>query len=48
MPWILSLALHKPGMVVHTCSPSTWELEAGVSGIEGNPWLRRDLEDSLG
>jgi hypothetical protein len=26
---------HEPGIVVHACKPSTWEAEAGGSGLHG-------------
>lgn len=28
----------KPGMVVHTCNPTSWEVEAGESEVQGHPW----------
>ena len=28
----------KLGMVAHTCHPSTWEVEAGGSEVQGHPW----------
>jgi hypothetical protein len=33
----------KPGMVVHSCSPSTWEVEAGGSGIRDQPGLHSKI-----
>jgi hypothetical protein len=29
-----------PGVVVHTCNPSTQEVEAGGSKIQGQSWLQ--------
>lgn len=29
-PCVWSLGPHKPGTEVHTCKPSTWELEASL------------------
>lgn len=35
-------------MVVHTCNPSTWELEARESGVQGRLWLHSEFEASVG
>lgn len=32
-------AAHALGVVVYVYNPSTWELEAGGSKIQGHPWL---------
>lgn len=29
------------GMAAHTCNSSSWKVEAGKSGVQGQPWLRR-------
>lgn len=29
-------------MVMHTCNPSSWEVEAGVSEVRGYPWQNRE------
>lgn len=34
-PWILSLALYKPGEVAHSCNSSIWEVVARASDVEG-------------
>ena len=34
--------------MVHICHPSTWEMEAGGSGVQGHPWLHSEFEASLG
>jgi hypothetical protein len=36
-----------PGMVVHTCNSSTWEVEAGGSWIPGQPGLHSKFKDNL-
>jgi hypothetical protein len=33
-------------MAVHTCNPSTWEVEAEELGVY--PWLHSEFEASLG
>lgn len=38
-PWVLFPASYKLFMVVRTCSPSTWEVEAGDLGVWGHPCL---------
>lgn len=35
-------------MTLHTCPPSTWEMEAGEPGVQGHPWLHSELKASLG
>lgn len=30
-------------LVMHTCNPSTWEIEAGEWKTEGHPWLCREF-----
>ena len=37
----------EPGMVVHTCDPSTWEVEAGGSGIQDLFELYSEFKSSL-
>ena len=32
---IQSLELYKPDVVVHTCNPSTWEVETGEPEAQG-------------
>lgn len=27
------------GMLVYTCNPNTWEVQAGQSGVQGQPQL---------
>lgn len=34
--------------VLNTCNPSTWEVEAGGSEVEGHPWLHKEFEAGLG
>jgi hypothetical protein len=48
MPWIGSLALHKTGKVVHSCSRRTWKVKAGRSGVQGHPQLCCEFEGSPG
>ena len=36
----------KLGIAGNTCIPSTWEVEARRSGIQGQPWLQSQLEAS--
>jgi hypothetical protein len=38
----------KPDMVVHNYNPSTWEVEAGRSGVQGQSQLCTEYEASLG
>lgn len=35
-------------MVSHACYSSTWELEAGGSAVQIQPWLHTAYESSLG
>lgn len=35
-------------MVSHACYSSTWELEAGESAVQIQPWLHPAYEVSLG
>lgn len=37
---------HINSMVVHTCSGSTWEVEAGASEFQGHPLLHKTLSQS--
>ena len=34
----------KSDMVVHTCNPSTWEVEKGESAVQGHYQLQSKLE----
>jgi hypothetical protein len=34
--------LAEPRVLVHTCNPSTWEAEAGKSGVPGQPGLQNN------
>lgn len=43
-PWVQSLVLEKPGIIVHVYDPSTWEAEAEV---QGHPWLYSEFTTSL-
>lgn len=45
-PWVQSLAHHEPGMVAHLCSPSTQDVEAGQSRVQGPLWLYHKVEDN--
>lgn len=36
------------GVMVHACSPNTWEIEAGEAGGQGHSLLHRKLQASLG
>lgn len=38
-PWVCSPALYEPNMVVYAYNPSTWDVEAGKSEIQGHPGL---------
>lgn len=40
--------LQKLSTVAHTCHYSTWEVEAGGSGVQGYPWLQGKFKVSLG
>lgn len=40
--------MHKPAVVVYTCEPSTWKIEAGGSEVQDHPWLPREFKVSLG
>lgn len=42
-----SPALPKPAIVVHTCSPSIGETEAGGSGVKVHPQIHSELQASL-
>lgn len=35
-------------VVVQAYNPATWKVEAGVSGVQGYPWLLRKFKPSLG
>lgn len=35
------------GMVVYTCNPNTWEVQAGRSGVQGQPQLSAMCINSL-
>lgn len=37
-------AQHSPGIVVHVYNPSTREMQAGESGLEGCLWLHNKFE----
>lgn len=41
-PWMKSLALNKPGMVVLTCHP-TMDVETGGAEVLGHSWVHCDL-----
>ena len=43
-PRVQSLALHKPGLVVHTCNPN---IGNGESGIQDHPWLHSSYQLDL-
>jgi hypothetical protein len=36
-------AREKPCIMVHTCMPSTWEVEAGGLQVQGLPELLREI-----
>lgn len=41
----LFLALLKPGVLVHTCNSSTWEIEGGGPAVQSsNPQLHREFD----
>lgn len=42
------VSVPKLSVVVHTCAPSTWEVEEGRAQIQGQPGLNSELEDSIG
>lgn len=37
-----------PGKVAYACTPSTWEVEIGKSGLQGRALLHGESEDRLG
>ena len=37
----------QPGTMVHTCDPSTWEVEAGWSGVQDYFELYSEFKSSL-
>lgn len=37
----------KLGVVVHSCSSSTWKVQARRSGIQGQPWLYNQFKANL-
>lgn len=43
-----SVNLSESGMRLYTCNPSTQQMEARGSGVQGHPWLHIDFEASLG
>lgn len=43
---ILSQALRKPGMVVHTCNSSTRKVKAGRSEVQGHSIIQSEFGDS--
>lgn len=47
-PWVPALALHKRGMVKPTCDPSSWEIMAEGSEVQGSPQLQSKFEATLG
>lgn len=38
-PWIQPIALKDLGVIVHTRNPSTQDMKAGGSELQGYPWL---------
>ena len=42
--WLWSLAPHKLDVVAHTCDYSSWEVEVGVSNVQGYLGLLSKLE----
>lgn len=48
MQLVPSPALYKVDVETHTCHPSTGDVDAGGSGVEGHSWLHNELEASLG
>lgn len=40
-------ALHKPGMMVHTCHLNPWQIEAGGAEVQGHPWPHSKSEAIL-
>lgn len=38
---------HRLGVVAYACSPSTWEVEAGMSEVQGHPQQHAKFETSL-
>jgi hypothetical protein len=47
-PCDLFSVVHKLSVVVHMCEPSTWQVEAGRSEIQGHPWLHSKFKVSPG
>lgn len=45
-PWGAREICDEPGMAAHACGHSTWEIEAGESGVQG--WLGYIVSLSLG
>lgn len=45
-PWGARETCEEPGMAAHACGHSTWEIEAGESGVQG--WLGYIVSLSLG
>ena len=40
-------AIMKLGIMVHACNRSTWQVEEGGLGVQGQSWLHMELKDSL-
>jgi hypothetical protein len=45
-PWVQSPALHKYGVLVWACNPSS-QREAEISGIQSHPWLCNKFQARL-
>lgn len=42
--WVKHPALHKLGMAVHNCNPSTWEIDTRGSGVQGHSQLHSEFK----
>lgn len=46
-PWVLYPASYRLGVVLNTCNPSTWEVEAGGVGAQGHPQLHIQFQHGI-
>ena len=45
---LITLQENKLGMMVFTCTLSSWEVDAKGLGVQGHPWPHKELKAILG